>query len=168
MISRMPLWDGKALLTHTSVVSVNWRMSQKPNTASAFLPGTSGLRSPRFLMFSAMISAPAASPQQTQQTRCRSRVAAMMNTRGFLMHGEPLQTHLHLQTRWPAALQSSALSPPGSWFRNCRWRFQGRLLRHQPARRRRGQPRLEGHPRSIQTLERTSASRVSTWSARLR
>ncbi|PNH09460.1 hypothetical protein TSOC_003892 [Tetrabaena socialis] len=43
----------------TSVVSVKRRMSQKPNTATVLRPGTMGLMSPSFRMFSAMISAPA-------------------------------------------------------------------------------------------------------------
>mmetsp|Transcript_2370 Transcript_2370/g.8711 ORF Transcript_2370/g.8711 Transcript_2370/m.8711 type:complete len:343 (-) Transcript_2370:586-1614(-) len=48
----------------TSVVSVNWRMSQKPKMATILRPGTIGLSSPPLRMFSAMISAPA-SPKPT-------------------------------------------------------------------------------------------------------
>jgi hypothetical protein len=50
----------------TSVVSVNWRMSQKPKMAMTLRPGTMGLRSPPDLMLSAITSAPA-SPKPTDR-----------------------------------------------------------------------------------------------------
>jgi hypothetical protein len=51
----------------TSVASVNLRISQKPKTAIVLLPGTIGFRSPFFLMFSAIISAPVRCASEKKQ-----------------------------------------------------------------------------------------------------
>jgi len=64
LLARSDQGAGYVSTCRISVVSVNWRTSQKPKMAVTFWPGTMGFRSPPLRMLSAMISAPA-SPKPT-------------------------------------------------------------------------------------------------------